>query len=330
MPAHFDAAGPALVVDHLTLHDPGVVAEARRWSTGHRGAAMPTAEMTGCDLTAYVSQAVIVGAHAIATAGGAQEAYRLDALVADVGERTTQLSREAERATGQAIQQATATIEASTAAVRTTIDEIAAQSRRTFTESVETAGTALRGDLTRLLGGENPELLARLVPVLERFGRELETRTTAQTGELVAKAARLLDPADPASPAAQQARALAEQQERLPARSTRPAPASPSRRARRSSASAPGCLQRAWWRAAPAVRRGREPAGPPVMPGRRDRAAGQLWRRARRSARWCGSRALVRTARSRGRGGPAARGSRRPAAGRGHRGAPCRRSRRSR
>ena len=119
MPAHFDAAGPALVVDHLTLHDPGVVAEARRWSTGHRGAAMPTAEMTGCDLTAYVSQAVIVGAHAIATAGGAQEAYRLDALVADVGERTAQLSREAERATGAAIQQATATIEASTAAVRT-------------------------------------------------------------------------------------------------------------------------------------------------------------------------------------------------------------------
>lgn len=217
MPAHFDADGPALVVDHLTLHDPGVVAEARRWPTGRRGAAATTAEMAGCDLTAYVSQAVIVGAHAIATAGGAQEAYRLDALVADVGERTSQLSRDAERATGEAIQQAAATIEASTAAMRGTIDEIALQTRRTFTESVETAGTALRGDLTRLLGGENPELLARLVPVVERFGRELEARTTAQTGELVARAARLLDPADPASPAAQQARALAEQQERLAA-----------------------------------------------------------------------------------------------------------------
>lgn len=217
MPAHFDVDGPAVVVEKLTLNDPNVVAEARHWPTGRRGAAVPVAEMAHCDLIAFVTQAVIVGSQAIATAGGAQEAYRLDALVADVGERTSRLTLEAGRATGAAVQQATATIEASTAAARETFDKIAAQSRRSFTESVETAGTALRADLTRLLGGENPELLNRLGPVIEKFGRELEARATAQTGELVAKAARALDPADPASPAAQQARALAEQQERLAA-----------------------------------------------------------------------------------------------------------------
>ncbi|MFP5070163.1 Fis family transcriptional regulator [Pseudonocardia nantongensis] len=217
MPAHFDADGPALIAEHLTLHDSNVLAEARHWPTGRRGAAVPATEMADCDLTAFVTQAAVVGSQAIATAGGTQEAYRLDALVADVGERTSQLSREAERATGAAVQQATATIEASTAAARKTFDEIAAQSRRSFTESVETAGTALRADLTRLLGGENSELLNRLGPVIEKFGRELEARTAAQTVELITKAARALDPADPASPAAQQARALAEQQERLAA-----------------------------------------------------------------------------------------------------------------
>jgi hypothetical protein len=66
------------------------------------------------------------------TAGGAQEAYRLDALVAEVGERTAEASLQATRVTGEAIQKAADTIESSTAAVRTTITEIGAVARQSF------------------------------------------------------------------------------------------------------------------------------------------------------------------------------------------------------
>ncbi|MDN5858638.1 MAG: Fis family transcriptional regulator [Pseudonocardia sp.] len=221
MTAHFDASGPAVVVAHLDVRDPAVVAEARRWSTGHRAAAVSADEMAGADLTAFVTQAVVIGSHAIATAGGAQEAYNLEALVTEVGERTAEASRQATRATDEAIRKAAATIEASTTAVRTAIGELGTETRRAFSENVDTAGKTLTGEVNRLLGGEHPELLARLTPVIERFGRELETRSSQQTGELIAKAARQFDPADPASPAAQQARLLVEQQQRLAATLTK-------------------------------------------------------------------------------------------------------------
>lgn len=41
--AHFNTEGPALVINELTISEPAVVAEARRWTTGSRGdvAALP-------------------------------------------------------------------------------------------------------------------------------------------------------------------------------------------------------------------------------------------------------------------------------------------------
>lgn len=217
MTARFDPSGPVLVADHLELRDPAVVAEARRWSTGQRAGAVSMDEMVGADLTAFVTQAVVVGTHAIATAGGAQEAYNLEALVTEVGERTAEAARQASLATDEAVRKATTTIESSTTAVRAAIGELGTEARRAFSENVDAAGKALSGEVNRLLGGEHPELLGRLTPVIERFGRELETRSTQQTSELIAKAARQFDPADPTSPMAQQARTLAEQQQALAA-----------------------------------------------------------------------------------------------------------------
>jgi hypothetical protein len=215
MTAHFDASGPAVVVAHLDVRDPAVVAEARRWSTGHRATAVAAEDMAGADLTTFVTQALVVGSHAIATAGGAQEAYNLEALVTEVGERPAEASRQATQATDEAIRKATVTIESSTAAARTAINELGAEARRSFSEDVETARKALSIEVNRLLGGEHPELLTRLAPVIERFGRDLEGRSSHQTSELIAKAARQFDPADPASPMAQQTRMLAEQHRTL-------------------------------------------------------------------------------------------------------------------
>jgi hypothetical protein len=75
----------------------------------------------------------------------------------------------------------------------------------------------LTGEVRRLFGGESPELLERLQPLLDRFGTSLETKVQASTGVLLDKVARQFDPADPTSPMAKHTAALKLQQETLAA-----------------------------------------------------------------------------------------------------------------
>ena len=57
----------------------------------------------------------------------------------------------------------------------------------------------------------------RLGPLLERFGRDLDTRVTMQTRELLTTAAKQFDPADPTSPMSKHTRELQMQQATLAA-----------------------------------------------------------------------------------------------------------------
>jgi hypothetical protein len=50
----FDAAGPALVITDLTVTDPAIIAESRRWSTGQRGPNVGPAELLEIDLSPFV------------------------------------------------------------------------------------------------------------------------------------------------------------------------------------------------------------------------------------------------------------------------------------
>jgi hypothetical protein len=67
------------------------------------------------------------------------------------------------------------------------------------------------------VGGDNPELAARLAPMLEKFGHDLDARVTVQTSELLAKAAKQFDPDDPTSPMSKHTRELEKQQQTLSA-----------------------------------------------------------------------------------------------------------------
>ena len=100
--ASFDPATPAVVIEQLTVTDSEVVTEARRWSTGSRGASVPAEEMAGAELRPFVTQALAVGARAIASAGAAQDTYELEKLIAEVGTRTAQSSTQAADATAKA------------------------------------------------------------------------------------------------------------------------------------------------------------------------------------------------------------------------------------
>ncbi|EWT03343.1 Fis family transcriptional regulator [Intrasporangium oryzae NRRL B-24470] len=210
--ASFDPVAGAVVITDLTVADKAVATEALRWSTGRRGSAVPAQQMVGVDLGGFVTQALAVGAQAIACAGGAQDTFELERLVADVAARTEASSAQAADVTGSAVKAAAESVAKATDAARTVIAEAGASTRAAYAETVKSTTDALRADVERIFGGESPELLAKLGPVLESVGRKIGDQAFKQTDELLGKVSRQFDPADPTSPFAKQAKTLADQQ----------------------------------------------------------------------------------------------------------------------
>lgn len=213
--AYYDRGAPAVVVRHLAVTDPAVVAESRRWSSGQRGVAVGEDGMAGVDLSTFVSQSLIIGAHAIGTAGGVQDTFNLERLVSDVGARTAESTTKAAETTTAVVNRATEAMQKAASEAKNAIAEAGQDARRSFAGTVDSARKSLMEEVHRLVGGDNPELASRLGPVLERFGHDLDTRIARGTSELLANAAKQFDPDDPTSPMAKHARELQKQQETL-------------------------------------------------------------------------------------------------------------------
>lgn len=107
------------------------------------------------------------------------------------------------------------TVAKAAADAKKTMTDADEQNRRALTETLEGVKRELAGEVRRLFGGENPELLERLQPVLDKFGDGLETKAQSSTTALLDKVARQFDPADPTSPMAKHTAALKDQQHNL-------------------------------------------------------------------------------------------------------------------
>ena len=210
--AQFDGAISAIVINRLTVTDPAVVAESHRWAGGQRGEVVGDDAMADADLSAYVSQALAVGAHAIGSAGGIQDTFNLEGLVNDVGTRTAAAAAAAAATTGDVVVKAAAALERASTEARKAITDAGMVARKSFSDNVDGAKKALADEINRLLGGENPELLDRITPLLATFSTNLNDRVGRQTTELIANAARQFDPSDPTSPMAKHNAGLKEQQ----------------------------------------------------------------------------------------------------------------------
>lgn len=213
--AHCDPQQPALIIEQLAVTDVEVLSEARRWSTGRRGQAVELDELANADLSGFVRQALSVGSRAIAGAGDAQDTYQLEALVQEVGARTVESTTQASQATAKAVDSAVELLSQTSEAVRKALVEGEDASRKEFVATVEQSNATLRAEVERIFGGSNPELLARLAPVLDGAGQRIQEQALAQTENLLAKVGRQFDPADPTSPFAKQAAVLANQQQAL-------------------------------------------------------------------------------------------------------------------
>jgi hypothetical protein len=214
--AHFDTAAAAVVIRALTITDKDVVREAQHWTTGRRGPVVqePT-ELASADLSRFATEAMVIGARALAATAQTTEARVIEQLLKDVGDKTVAATSKAAELTERAVKDAAQTVTKVATDAKKAITEADQQSRKEFTTAVEGAKNGLTAEIRRLFGGDSPELLDRLQPLLDKFGAGLETQVSTSTRELLDRAAKQFDPADPTSPMAKHAAALTTQQEKF-------------------------------------------------------------------------------------------------------------------
>jgi predicted outer membrane protein len=201
--AYFDEAAGAIVVNHLLVRDKDVNREACRWTSGERGPAVDNPELlAAADLSEFIAEAVKIGAHALAATGQAQDSRALERMLKEVGEKASESTVKAAEQTERVVKAATDTVVRAAADAKKAIVESDEASRSEFVKAVGAAKTELNSAVRSLLGGDQPELLERLEPLLDKFGTTLDMRSKASIADVVASAVKQFDPADPTSPMA--------------------------------------------------------------------------------------------------------------------------------
>lgn len=214
--AHFDHDGGAVVVEQMTIRHADVVREARRWTAGERGPVVDDIEqLAHADLTSFVTEAVRIGAHALSVTGQAQEVRVLERMLQEAGEKTAESANKAAELTGRAAKEASEIVAKAASEAKRAITEADSRNREEFTTAVTEAKRDLNNEVRRLFGGESPELVDRLLPLLDRFGADLDKKVSAGTSELLTKAAKQFDPTDASSPMAKHAAQLSARQAEL-------------------------------------------------------------------------------------------------------------------
>lgn len=214
--ARFDQDGDRVVVERLIIDDSEVAREARRWTTGERGPVVDDLDgLAAADLTKFVVEALSFGARAIAVTAMSSDTHSLELLVKDVGGKTMEVARQASEATQRVTNAASEALTKAAHDTKKAITEADEKSRKEFTTSVTTAKQELVAETRRLFGGDHPELLEKLKPVLEKFGTALEAQVRTSTTELLEKATKQLDPSDPTSPLAKHQTEMNKQQDAL-------------------------------------------------------------------------------------------------------------------
>lgn len=210
--AHFDDGVTAVEIERLTVRDKDVVREAQRWTNGERGAIVDDPDaLADADLTGFVTEAIKIGAHALSATGQAQEGRVLEQMMKEVGEKAADTTAKAAEATERAVKSASDAVSKAADDAKKAITDADKATRKELQDSTKAALAEVR----RIFGGQNPEVVERLMPVLQKFGADLDAKAKSTFSELHAKAVKQLDPSDPTSPMAKVAVELTARQQQL-------------------------------------------------------------------------------------------------------------------
>ena len=196
--AHFNDDLTAVEIERLTVQDKDVAQEAHRWTAGERGPIVDDSEaLAASDLSAFVTEAIKIGAHALSAVGQAQDAKALQQMLKDVGEKAADSTAQLQQSTERATKTASEVMTKAANDAKKAIVEADAASRKEFTQAVAGAKKDFTAELRKIFGGTNPELMDKLQPVLDKFGTSIDATLKAGTAELITKAAKQIDPSDP-------------------------------------------------------------------------------------------------------------------------------------
>ncbi len=207
--AHFTDNNTALAIEQLILRDRDVLREAQRWTSGHRGPIVDDTEtLAAADLSAFITEVVKCGAVALAATGQASDAKELERMIAEVGEKAAASAARAAELTGQAAKDASAVMTKTVDSAKKALAEADANCRKEMVATVNSATANITDQVNRLFGGSDPELVARLEPVLKQFSADLTMKAAVGTQELITTATKQFDLNDPTSPIAKHTAAL--------------------------------------------------------------------------------------------------------------------------
>lgn len=211
--ARFDEAGANVIIENLVIDETDVVREAQHWISGERRQRCEDpAQLAGADLTKFATEALALGAKALTLTASTSDARQLERMLKDVGDKTADATRQASEATATAARSATETVVKAAADAKKAITDADETTRKHLADAVTMTKRDLIAETRRLFGGESPELLERLQPILDKFSASLEKQMQTSAAELLEKATKQLDPSDPTSPMAKHAATLAQQQ----------------------------------------------------------------------------------------------------------------------
>jgi hypothetical protein len=214
--ARFTPAIDALVIECLTIADSEVLREAKRWTTGERGPIVDEREeLLEADLSAFAGEALALGARVLSHAAVSSDARALEALVKDVGAKSSDAAHQAAKATVKATKDASEAVVKVADDAKKAIAEADEKSRKEITTAVSNVKQELNNEIARIFGGDHPEILEKLKPVLDKVSSAMESQVRKSTTELMEKAAKQLDPSDPTSPLAKHQANVEKQQEAL-------------------------------------------------------------------------------------------------------------------
>lgn len=106
-----------------------------------------------------MTEALALGARMLTVAGQTAESRTIEEMLREVTAKTAESTARANVATGQSVRDASEAIAKVATDARTAIIEADRQSRQELTAAVGAAKTEMVGEMRRLVGGENPELL---------------------------------------------------------------------------------------------------------------------------------------------------------------------------
>lgn len=214
--AHLDIAGNAVVINQLTVQDKDLAREAQRWTTGERGPVIDDADVLAeADMSVFVTEALKIGAHALSATGQSQDFRALERMIKEVGDKTAATSAQAAELTDRTVKDAAKTMTKAADDAKKAIVEADKASRKEFTDSVSAAKTELSTEVRRIFAGDSPELLEKLQPLLDKFGADLDAKSSASITEVLTNAVKQFDPTDPTSPMAKHTASLETRQLQL-------------------------------------------------------------------------------------------------------------------